>query len=193
MAFYYYFISYRVLYLFQLSCALYRALHSRRTISSSDPLLSLQENNYYHAYLELILATENLNEFFKIYNKLVPHVAIPEPSVMLAILETLGCYPAEIATQYIPKIWSHMVMFGHLDRGGLLECLLNLISVHCKPTADSPLNTQFAEIALAIWDHIQVIELFLDSNSTGCLRHTFHPYELYTNQYIYDHKTSCIF
>ncbi|XP_032675324.1 protein PTCD3 homolog, mitochondrial isoform X2 [Odontomachus brunneus] len=113
------------------------------------------ESNYYRAYLELILATENFDVFFKIYNKLVPHVTIPEPSVMLTILETLGCYAAEITMQYIPKIWSHMIMFGHLDREDLLECLLNLMSVHCKPTTDSPLNAQFAEIALTIWDHIQ--------------------------------------
>ncbi|EFN82763.1 Protein PTCD3-like protein, mitochondrial [Harpegnathos saltator] len=114
-----------------------------------------KENSYYRAYLELILATEDFEVFFKIYNKFVPHVAIAEPSVMQAILETLQLLPAETVTQYIPKIWSHMIMFGYLDREGLLERILHLISVHCKPTPDSPLNTQFAEVALTIWDHIQ--------------------------------------
>lgn len=122
-------------------------------------ILSFQESVYYRAYLELILATEELETFFKIYNKLVPHVTIPEPSVMKAILEIFKLYSAQTVTQYIPKLWSHMVMFGHVDREGLLENILYLMSVHCKPAPDSPLNTQYAEIALAIWDHKQVIKL----------------------------------
>ncbi|KAM0730873.1 Small ribosomal subunit protein mS39 [Formica fusca] len=117
---------------------------------------SYKENLYYRAYIELILATEEFETFFKIYSKLVPHVTIPEPAVMKAILEAVQLYPAETATQYIPKLWSHMVTFGHLDREGLLENILHLMSVHCKPVPDSPLNAQFAEIALTIWDHIQV-------------------------------------
>ncbi|XP_072760138.1 small ribosomal subunit protein mS39 [Anoplolepis gracilipes] len=114
-----------------------------------------KENVYYREYLELILATEEFEEFFKIYSKLVPHVTISEPAVMKAILEAVQLYPAETATQYIPKLWSHMVMFGHLDREILLENILHLMSVHCKPTSDSLLNAQFAKIALTIWDHIQ--------------------------------------
>ncbi|CAL1673783.1 unnamed protein product [Lasius platythorax] len=117
---------------------------------------SYKENLYYRAYLELILATEEFETFFKIYSKLVPHVTIPEPAVMKAILEAVQLYPAETATQYIPKLWSHMVMFGHLDREGLLENILHLMSVHCKPVSDSPLNAQYAEIAFTVWDHIQV-------------------------------------
>ncbi|XP_050449484.1 protein PTCD3 homolog, mitochondrial [Cataglyphis hispanica] len=116
---------------------------------------SYKENLYYRAYMELILATEEFETFFKIYSKLVPHVTIPEPAVMKAILEAVQLYPAETVTQYIPKLWSHMVMFDHLDREGLLENILHLMSVHCKPVSDSPLNAQFAEIALTIWDHIQ--------------------------------------
>ncbi|KMQ94849.1 protein ptcd3-like mitochondrial protein [Lasius niger] len=117
---------------------------------------SYKENLYYRAYLELILATEEFETFFKIYSKLVPHVTIPEPAMMKAILEAVQLYPAETATQYIPKLWSHMVMFGHLDREGLLENILHLMSVHCKPVSDSPLNAQYAEIAFTVWDHIQV-------------------------------------
>lgn len=114
-----------------------------------------KEHVYYRAYLELILATEEFETFFKIYSKLVPHVTIPEPTVMKAILEAVQLYPAETVTQYIPKLWSHMVMFGHLDREGLLEDILHLMSVHCKPVSESALNAQYAEIALTIWDHIQ--------------------------------------
>lgn len=114
---------------------------------------------YYRFYLELILATEDLEVFFKVYNKLVPHVTIPEPAVISAILEALQLYPAETVTQYIPKLWSHMVMFGYLNVEGLLETILQLISVHCKPASDSPLNEQFAEVAITIWNHIQVIEI----------------------------------
>lgn len=108
-------------------------------------------------YLELILTTEEFETFFKLYSKLVPHVTIPEPDVMSAILEALKLHPAQTATQYIPKLWSHMVMFGHLDREQLLEDILHLMSVHCKPAPDSPLNAQFAGMALTIWEHIKVI------------------------------------
>ncbi|XP_012223048.1 small ribosomal subunit protein mS39 [Linepithema humile] len=134
---------------------------------------NLRENVYYRFYLELILATEELETFFKVYNKLVPHVTIPEPHVINAILEALQLHPAETATQYIPKLWSHMVMFGHLNVEGLLENILQLISVHCKPASDSPLNAQFAEIAVTIWNHVQtqntkrVQHIIMTHTSTG--------------------------
>ncbi|XP_018340021.1 PREDICTED: protein PTCD3 homolog, mitochondrial [Trachymyrmex septentrionalis] len=114
-----------------------------------------REYFYYRMYLELILATEEFETFFKLYSKLVPHVIIPEPAVMNAILEALKLHPVQTATQYIPKLWSHMIMFSYLNREELLENILHLMSVHCKPVSDSPLNAQFAEMALTIWDHIQ--------------------------------------
>lgn len=110
-------------------------------------------------YLELILATEEFENFFKLYSKLVPHVTIPEPIMMSAILEALKLHPAQTAMQYIPKLWSHIIMFGHLNREELMKNILHLMSVHCKPLSDSPLNAQFAEMALTIWDHIQVIKI----------------------------------
>ncbi|KAG5345529.1 PTCD3 protein, partial [Acromyrmex charruanus] len=120
---------------------------------------NIREHVYYRMYLELILATEEFETFFKLYSKLVPHVTIPEPAVMSAILEALKLHPAQTATQYIPKLWSHMIMFGHLNREELLENILHLMSVHCKPVSDSPLNAQFTEMALIIWDHIQSLRL----------------------------------
>lgn len=126
----------------------------------------LQEHVYYRMYLELILATEEFEIFFNLYSKLVPHVTIPEPAVMNAILEALKLHPAQTAMQYIPKLWSHMIMFGHLDREELLENILHLMSVHCKPAPDSSLNAQFAEMALTVWDHIQVIKIIF--NYIGC-------------------------
>ncbi|XP_018396267.1 PREDICTED: protein PTCD3 homolog, mitochondrial [Cyphomyrmex costatus] len=131
---------------------------------------NLREYIYYRMYLELILATEEFETFFKLYNKLVPHVTIPEPTVMNAILEALKLHPAQTVTQYIPKLWSHMIMFGHLNREKLLENILYLISVHCKPVSDSPLNAQFEEMALTLWDHIQTqnskrLQHFLVSNT----------------------------
>ncbi|XP_012061081.1 PREDICTED: protein PTCD3 homolog, mitochondrial [Atta cephalotes] len=131
---------------------------------------NIREHIYYRMYLELILATEEFETFFKLYSKLVPHVTIPEPAVMSAILEALKLYPAQTATQYIPKLWSHMIMFDHLNREELLENILHLMSVHCKPVSDSPLNAQFTEMALTIWDHIQIqnskrVQHFLVSNT----------------------------
>ncbi|XP_018316466.1 protein PTCD3 homolog, mitochondrial [Mycetomoellerius zeteki] len=116
---------------------------------------NLREHIYYRMYLELILATEEFENFFKLYSKLVPHVTIPEPIMMSAILEALKLHPAQTAMQYIPKLWSHIIMFGHLNREELMKNILHLMSVHCKPLSDSPLNAQFAEMALTIWDHIQ--------------------------------------
>ncbi|KAL0116506.1 hypothetical protein PUN28_009876 [Cardiocondyla obscurior] len=114
-----------------------------------------REHTYYRMYLELILATEEIETFFNLYNKLVPHVTIPEPTTMSAILEALKLHPAETVIQYIPKLWSHIIMFGHLDREELLESILHLMSVHCKLEPDSSLNTQFAEMALTAWEYIQ--------------------------------------
>ncbi|XP_011871235.1 PREDICTED: protein PTCD3 homolog, mitochondrial [Vollenhovia emeryi] len=133
---------------------------------------NITDHVYYRMYLELILATENLETFFELYSKLVPHVTIPEPTVMSAILEALKLHPAETATRYIPKLWSHMVMFGHLDREELLENILHLMSVHCKPAPDSSLNAHFAESALTIWNHVEAqnnkrMRHFLISNTVA--------------------------
>jgi len=98
-------------------------------------------------------------------------VTKPEPAVINAILEAFQLHPAETITQYIPKLWSHMVMFGYLNMENLLENILHLISVHCKPASDSALNAQFAEIAVTIWDHIQVIEISF--NMQNVLRFNF--------------------
>ncbi|XP_020293328.1 protein PTCD3 homolog, mitochondrial [Pseudomyrmex gracilis] len=116
---------------------------------------SMKENVYYRSYLELILATEDFETFFKLYSKLVPHVTVPEPYVIKTILEALQLHPGQTATQYVPKLWSHILMFDYLDKEGLLENLVYLMKVHCKPEPNSPLNAQFAEYAVIIWDHVQ--------------------------------------
>lgn len=85
-----------------------------------------------------------------VYNKLVPHVYIPEPAVMGEILKGIE---ASGAIEYLPKIWSDMIVFDQLDRENLVLSILNIM-VSNKPEGTSELNTQFGKTAWDIYTKI---------------------------------------
>lgn len=85
------------------------------------------------------------------YRKLVPNIYIPEPGIMAEVLQAIELNGA---TNYIPKLWSDMVLFDHTDRENLLTSILNIMVTN-KPADGSVLNEQFAKIAWAIWTKIE--------------------------------------
>lgn len=101
-------------------------------------------------YFILLCSSMPFDEFMTdIYNAFVPHIYIPEPSVMGVMLKNVDISGA---IHYIPKLWSDMTVFDHNDREDLLVELLRIM-VSNKPD-DNELVERFAVIS---WDLYNVI------------------------------------
>lgn len=93
-----------------------------------------------------------LDEFIeKYYNKYVPNIYVPEPGVMAEILD---CIELNAAVEYLPKLWSDMIIFDHTDRENLLNLVLNIM-MNNKLNDESELCGKFAKIAWDIWEKIE--------------------------------------
>lgn len=136
------------------------SLHRRagNAISSSQTILILfsQESIYYRHYLTLIVQTQPLDQFMALYDLLVPNVYIPEPDVMDEILQAIELAGAVDADNLLPRIWSNMVMFDHVQRPNLTTRVLRMMHTNCSPAPESPVNKQYADIAWQIWTYIEV-------------------------------------
>ncbi|XP_055379894.1 protein PTCD3 homolog, mitochondrial [Condylostylus longicornis] len=114
-----------------------------------------KESIYYRHYFALLCQTEPLEEFMKIYDLLVPNVYIPEPGIMSEILKALD---VNGGLQYIPKIWSDMVIFDHINRESLVTMILKMM-VENKPNPEDVsqqnLTEKFGEIAMDIFTKIE--------------------------------------
>lgn len=87
----------------------------------------------------------------EIYFKLVPHVYVPEPAVMGEILDAIE---VSAAMEYIPRIWSDMIIFDHTDREKLINSVLNImINSHLEDKPD--LVEKFGFIAWDIFTRVQ--------------------------------------
>lgn len=84
------------------------------------------------------------------YDIYVPHIYIPEPSVMGVILKNVDISGA---IHYLPKLWSDMTVFDHVDREDLLTEMLQIM-VSNKPE-DKELVERFAVVG---WDLYNIIE-----------------------------------
>lgn len=112
---------------------------------------SYNESIYYRLYVSLLCRNEPIDEFFEnVYYKLVPHIYVPEPSVMAEILEAVE---ANGTYKYIPKLWSDMIIFDHLNRKKLIEMILSIISENVLDK-DDPLLGNFAKIGWDIYSKI---------------------------------------
>lgn len=106
--------------------------------------------------MQLILTSETIDEFMKVYSFLVPHVYIPEPAVMRDIIEMLEFNDAKKATELLPIFLSQIVQFDMLDRQQIMKLTFKLMTHHCTPSKGSPLHQQYANMAWTLWTHIQV-------------------------------------
>lgn len=98
----------------------------------------------------LLSSSMPFEEFMQsVYNVLVPHIYIPEPSVMHSILKDLE---ASGHVEYIPQLWSDMKIFDHITRSNLLQFLLDIM-VDNKPQS-AELAEQFANIASDLYTFI---------------------------------------
>lgn len=116
---------------------------------------SYKESIYYRSYFGLLSSTETLETFMQTYDRLVPHVYTPEPGIMAEILKQVE---VNGALELLPRLWSDMVIFDHVNREPLLQHVLKIM-VENRPNAELPsqqgLDAQFLNIAWQIWTKIE--------------------------------------
>lgn len=117
---------------------------------------SYKESIYYRNYFTLLVQAEPFEKFMAdYYHLLVPHVYIPEPSVMEEILKAVEVTGS---IENIPLLWSHMICFEQISRDTLLALIVRIM-LQNKP--DLTIKTQenlketFSHIAWDIWSKIE--------------------------------------
>lgn len=117
---------------------------------------SYKESIYYRNYFTLLVQAEPFDKFMAdYYHILVPHVYIPEPSVMEEILKAVEVTGS---IENIPLLWSHMICFEQISRDNLLALIVRIM-LQNKP--DLTIKTQenlketFSHIAWDIWSKIE--------------------------------------
>lgn len=117
---------------------------------------SYRESAYYRNYFSLLVQTEPFETFMNdYYHYLVPHVYIPEPSVVEDILKALE---SNNAIEHVPQIWSHMICFDQITRENLINILVRIM-LDTKPSGNAEklqnTNDTFGKIAWDIWTKIE--------------------------------------
>ncbi|KAG5898592.1 hypothetical protein JTB14_016603 [Gonioctena quinquepunctata] len=113
---------------------------------------SYKESIYYRHYFLLLVMGIPLEEFMsQIYEVLVPNIYVPEPGVMNEILTQVDLNGA---IEYIPKLWSDMIIFDHTSRENLIESITNIM-VNNDPETGSALVERFSYIAWDIYSRIE--------------------------------------
>lgn len=90
---------------------------------------SYKESIYYRHLFALMCAAEPLEVFMaETYDRLVPHVYTPEPGIMAEVLKQVD---VNGALELVPRLWSDMVQFDHVQRVSLLEQVLKIMVSVC--------------------------------------------------------------
>lgn len=84
------------------------------------------------------------------YITLIPHLYVPEPSVMYEILKSVEAHDA---VGYLPKLWSDMIIFDQIDRENLINITLDMMMN--TRVDDIKTNEQFSQIAWSIFEKIE--------------------------------------
>ncbi|ERL94174.1 hypothetical protein D910_11456 [Dendroctonus ponderosae] len=102
-------------------------------------------------YFSLLLPNVPFEEFMETtYNKLVPNVYVPEPSVMKEVIKQIELNGA---IEHIPRIWSDMIVFNHNNREDLIAYILAVMVDNVVPEG-SELVEKFSKIGLDIYTSI---------------------------------------
>ncbi|EEZ97978.1 small ribosomal subunit protein mS39 [Tribolium castaneum] len=107
---------------------------------------SYKESVYYRHYFALLCANLPIEEFMNdVYYKLIPHIYVPEPALMAEVLNQVD---VNGAIEYVPKLWSDLVIFDHAHRENLIEMVLNSMTNN-EELLTPELNEKFATVG---WD-----------------------------------------
>ncbi|XP_044748174.1 protein PTCD3 homolog, mitochondrial [Coccinella septempunctata] len=105
---------------------------------------SYKEAVYYRHYFMLGVNSQPIQDFMtNMYDKLVPHIYTPEMSVLEEILKQIEIYGA---VEYIPKMWSDMVIFDSTRKESMLNLILNIMVANERKN-DPDLTEKFANVA----------------------------------------------
>lgn len=121
---------------------------------------SYKESVYYRHFFMLLCQTEQLDKFMMLYNKLVPHVYVPEPVVMEDVLKVVD---VNGAANYLPQLWSDIIRFDFASRENLITTLTTALKN--STTEDERLCTDLADIATAI------LEKFVNQDQEREIKH----------------------
>lgn len=114
-----------------------------------------KESIYYRHYFALLSQTCTADEFMETYDLLVPNIYIPEPGIMEEILKMVELNEA---LELMPRLWSDMVIFDHINRESLLVRSLKIMMSKKLDTTlkhHEQLPQQFAKVALDIYNKIE--------------------------------------
>ncbi|XP_064473194.1 small ribosomal subunit protein mS39-like [Ornithodoros turicata] len=101
---------------------------------------AFKESIYYQHFFKLLCSTESIHTFFELYDKYVPNIYTPEPSVVCEIIEAIDLNDA---LEYIPQLWSDIIIFNHYERENVIK---GMLSVMAKGKREAQLQEQFATI-----------------------------------------------
>lgn len=105
---------------------------------------SFKESIYYQHFFKLLCSTENIDVFFDMYNKYIPNIYTPEPSVVCEIIEAIDLNDA---IHYVPQLWTDIVLFNHHERTNVVKAMLQVMAKAKRP---AEIQTQLAFIATDI-------------------------------------------
>ncbi|KAF4517193.1 hypothetical protein B566_EDAN005625 [Ephemera danica] len=137
-----------------------RRLHSLLLLHNNYDLIgdSYKESIYYRHFFTVICTLEPLESFMQVYNKYVPHVYIPEPSVMEEIVRSVELHEA---WDLLPRLWSDILIFDQVDRLSLVSLWLHAaVTANQRaplPTETAPASTLamgMCKAAAQLWDKI---------------------------------------
>ncbi|XP_069955018.1 small ribosomal subunit protein mS39 [Cherax quadricarinatus] len=113
---------------------------------------SFKESIYYRHYFALACSTLIIEDFMEIYNDLVPHIYTPEPGVMEEVMKAISTHEA---FEYLPQLWSDMIVFEHTSRDRLLSLVLSVLTKYQPSEENKQLTKQLATIAWDVWTRVQ--------------------------------------
>lgn len=104
-----------------------------------------------------MLSSVDMDIFMEIYNRLVPHIYIPEPGVMREIIEMLGLNEKEKSMELLPQFLSQIIRFDMLDRHMIMKHAFKIMVSHKEiPNKFSSVPQQYSNFAWTLWTRIQV-------------------------------------
>lgn len=87
------------------------------------------------------------------YDKYVPNVYVPEPSVMMALLRAVELHDAH---SYLPQLWTDIVRFEQYTRDNIIDLFLAIMAKN--DSDDEKLREQFVAIVDDLVARVDTLE-----------------------------------
>ncbi|XP_072898319.1 small ribosomal subunit protein mS39 [Hemitrygon akajei] len=116
---------------------------------------SYQRSIYYGRFFTILCMMESIDVVLKWYKDLIPSLYYPNVQGLMDLLQALD---TENQLQLIPHIWKDIKQFGHSNKQGLVEEVLELM---CRDKHSPELQSAFADTALdikAVYKQIQNLQ-----------------------------------